>query len=244
LTSRNLAKKIAGFAFSKKASDVQLLDLRKVSDVADFFVLCSADSDVQVKAIADSILDGLAESDVHPWHREGVSQKQWILLDFIDVVVHVFHRDARKFYGLEKLWGDAKIEALDDAVAAPAHAPAQARRAGAAEPGTAAKAAAEAGTKAPGRRAPAVSKAPAAPGAGSKTPAASKAAAASKAPAASRAAAASKTPAAPKSPGASKAPAASKAASASKRATAGKSAAGGKTAPAGKSRAARKPPKK
>jgi ribosome-associated protein len=119
LTSRNLAKKIAGFAFSKKATDVQLLDLRKVSDVADFFVLCSADSDVQVKAIADAVLDGLAESDIHPWHREGVSQKQWILLDFIDVVVHVFHKDARKFYGLEKLWGDAKIEEVADAPPAP-----------------------------------------------------------------------------------------------------------------------------
>jgi ribosome-associated protein len=120
LTSRNLAKKIAGFAFTKKASDVQLLDLRKVSDVADFFVLCSADSDVQVKAIADAVLDGLAESDIHPWHREGVSQKQWILLDFIDVVVHVFHREARKFYGLEKLWGDSHIETLTDTPPAPA----------------------------------------------------------------------------------------------------------------------------
>lgn len=119
MTSRNLAKKIAGFAFSKKASDVQLLDLRKVSDVADFFVLCSADSDVQVKAIADAVLDGLAESDIHPWHREGVSQKQWILLDFIDVVVHVFHKDARKFYGLEKLWGDAKTEVVVDEPVAP-----------------------------------------------------------------------------------------------------------------------------
>ncbi len=114
MTSRNLAKKIAGFAFSKKASDVQLLDLRKVSDVADFFVICSADSDTQVKAIADSVLDGLAESDVHPWHREGLTQKQWILLDFVDVVVHVFHKDVRRFYGLEKLWGDANIETLDD----------------------------------------------------------------------------------------------------------------------------------
>ena len=119
MTSRNLAKKIAGFAFSKKAFDVQLLDLRKVSDIADFFVICSADSDVQVKAIADAVVDGLAAADVHPWHREGVSQKQWILLDFIDVVVHVFQKDVRKFYGLEKLWGDARIETLTDKPPAP-----------------------------------------------------------------------------------------------------------------------------
>jgi len=114
LTSRNLAKKIAGFAFSKKASEVTLLDLRKVTDVADFFVICSADSDIQVKAIADAVLDGLAEADIHAWHREGVSQKQWILLDFVDVVVHVFHKEVRAYYGLEKLWGDAKIEILKD----------------------------------------------------------------------------------------------------------------------------------
>jgi len=118
LTSRNLAKKIAGFAFSRKASDVSLLDLRKVTDVADFFLICSADSDIQVKAIADAVLDGMAASDMYPWHREGVSQKQWILLDFVDVVVHVFHKDVRAYYGLEKLWGDAKIEHLRDTPAA------------------------------------------------------------------------------------------------------------------------------
>jgi ribosome-associated protein len=171
LTSRNLAKKIAGFAFSKKASDVQLLDLRKVSDVADFFVLCSADSDVQVKAIADAVLDGLAESDIHPWHREGVSQKQWILLDFIDVVVHVFHKDARKFYGLEKLWGDAKIEVVAD------------------EPAAQRKKAAAPGKPAAGRSAPAT-KSPA----GTKAPAAAKAPTARKSPSAGRSPAARKSP--------------------------------------------------
>ena len=119
MTARTLARKIAALAFSRKASDVQLLDLRKVSDVADFFLLCSADSDVQVKAIADAVIDGMAAADVHPWHREGVSQKQWILLDFVDVVVHVFHRDVRRYYGLEKLWGDAKVETLSDAANAP-----------------------------------------------------------------------------------------------------------------------------
>jgi len=114
LTARNLAKKIATLAFAKKASDVTLLDLRKVTDIADFFVICSADSDIQVKAIADSVMDGLADQDIYPWHREGVSQKEWILLDFVDVVVHVFHKDVRLHYGLEKLWGDAKIVILRD----------------------------------------------------------------------------------------------------------------------------------
>jgi ribosome-associated protein len=142
VTPRNLAKKIAGFAFSKKGFDVQLLDLRKVSDVADFFVICSADSDTQVKAIADAVLDGLAAADIHPWHREGVSQKQWILLDFIDVVVHVFHKDVRKFYGLEKLWGDAAIEELADKPPEPGKKAAAPRKKAAAAPRAKAAAAA------------------------------------------------------------------------------------------------------
>lgn len=128
MTARNLAKKIAGFAFTKKAGDVKLLDLRRVTDVADYFVVCSADSDIQVKAVADAVLDGLAESDIHPWHREGVSQKQWILLDFVDVVVHIFHKDVRKFYALEKLWGDAKIEDLTDTPKRARPAPTPARK--------------------------------------------------------------------------------------------------------------------
>jgi len=114
VTPRALAKRIAALAFGRKASDVQLIEMRKVSDVTDFFLICTGDSELQVKAIADAIEDGLAERDLQPWHREGISQRQWILLDFVDVVVHIFHKDVRKFYALEKLWGDAKIELLSD----------------------------------------------------------------------------------------------------------------------------------
>ena len=110
------AKKIAQFALSKKAHDVTIMDLRKLTDMTDFFVVCAADSDVQAKAVADAITDGTERLGVHAWHREGLSHRQWILLDYIDVVVHVFHRDVRKFYGLEKLWGDAKLEIVTDEV--------------------------------------------------------------------------------------------------------------------------------
>ena len=82
--------------------------------MTDFFVVCSADSDVQVKAIADAISDGTDKLGIPKWHSEGVTQRQWILLDYVDIVVHVFHREARKFYGLEKLWADAKIEKIVD----------------------------------------------------------------------------------------------------------------------------------
>jgi len=90
------------------------MDLRKVTDMADFFVVCSADSDVQVKAVADAIAMGTEELGMSPWHREGLSQRQWVLLDYVDVVVHIFHKETRRYYGIEKLWGDAKIEVIED----------------------------------------------------------------------------------------------------------------------------------
>jgi ribosome-associated protein len=114
LTPKTLAKKIAGMALTKKAAPVVIMDLRKLTDMTDYFVVCSGDSDVQVKAIADAIIDGTEKAGIDVWHTEGISQRQWILLDYVDVVIHVFHKEARKFYGLEKLWGDAKFEEIRD----------------------------------------------------------------------------------------------------------------------------------
>jgi ribosome-associated protein len=114
LTPKTLAKKIAQLALTKKANDVTILDLRKLTDMTDFFVICSADSDVQVKAVSDAIVDGTDKLGVAAWHSEGVTQRQWILVDYVDVVVHVFHREARRYYALEKLWGDAKSELVED----------------------------------------------------------------------------------------------------------------------------------
>ncbi len=94
---------------TKKADDVKILDLRKLTAITDYFVICTAYSDTQVKAIADSIIEGAKKMDEHVWHKEGMSLKSWVLLDFVDVVVHIFLKDTRKFYGLEKLWGDAPM---------------------------------------------------------------------------------------------------------------------------------------
>lgn len=114
VTPRTLAKKIAEHALSKKAREVTIMDLRKVTDMTDFFVVCSADSDVQVKAIADAIVEGMETSGVEAWHVEGLGERQWVLVDYVHVVAHVFHQSARKFYALEKLWGDAKIQVVKD----------------------------------------------------------------------------------------------------------------------------------
>lgn len=116
MLTKTLAKKIAQLTLTKKAHDIVVMDLRKVSDMTDFFVVCSADSDIQVKAIADAVMDGTEELGVSVWHSEGFSQRQWVLLDYVDIVVHIFHKEARSFYSIEKLWGDAKIESIRDEV--------------------------------------------------------------------------------------------------------------------------------
>jgi ribosome-associated protein len=114
LTSRTLAKKVAEFALSKKASDVLLMDLRKLTAPADFFVVCSADSDTHARAIADAVRNGTDEIGVSLWHSEGFRALSWVLLDYVDVVVHVFKKDVRPFYNLERLWGDAKLTSIED----------------------------------------------------------------------------------------------------------------------------------
>ena len=94
----------------KKARDVVVMDVRGISGVADIFVLCTGDSDVQIKAIAESVRDELrSQHGERPWHIEGLDHLQWVLLDYVDVVVHVFADERRTFYDLERLWGDATV---------------------------------------------------------------------------------------------------------------------------------------
>lgn len=114
LSSHEIAKHIASLSLSKKAIDIKILDVRNLTSVTDFFVICSGDSDMQVKAISEEIIEKLKEINIRPWHKEGVTNFQWVLLDFIDVVVHIFRTEVRRFYGLESLWGDAKIEEVKD----------------------------------------------------------------------------------------------------------------------------------
>jgi len=100
----------------KKGLDIVVLDLRETKGaVTDFFVICSANSDTQVEALMDSVAEQVyKEVGEDVWHREGAGNKEWILLDFVDVVAHIFKKDRRRFYGLEELWGDAKISFIND----------------------------------------------------------------------------------------------------------------------------------
>ncbi len=108
----------ANLALERKASDVLALDLRGISSATDFFVIASGSSDVQVRAIADHIVDELKREDVRPTHVEGLGGGNWVLIDYVDLVVHVFHHQVRAFYQLETLWGDAPAIAFDDVSAA------------------------------------------------------------------------------------------------------------------------------
>ena len=97
----------ADLALGKKAENVMAMDLRGLSSATDFFLLATGNSDIQVRAIAEHILEGLAGEGMRPLHTEGMDRARWVLLDFVDFVVHVFHPVAREFYQLELLWGDA-----------------------------------------------------------------------------------------------------------------------------------------
>jgi ribosome-associated protein len=108
-----LARAVARLTLTKKAGDVVIMDLRGLTSMADFFVLCSAESDVQIRAIMDAVEGGMEEKGVNAWHRESGSP-HWVLLDYVDVVLHIFHTSTRTFYNLEKLWGDAKAVRVND----------------------------------------------------------------------------------------------------------------------------------
>lgn len=107
MEAKELAKLTAELAVTKKAQDVVILDLTGLSDVTNYFVICSGESDTQVKAIADAVIDGARENDAKVWRKEGLDSLQWALLDFVDVVVHIFLPKVRRYYEIERLWGDA-----------------------------------------------------------------------------------------------------------------------------------------
>jgi len=114
ITPRRLALSAGKLALDKKAFDVKILDLRKLSNIADFFVICSAEVELHAKAIADHITENLTQKGVRVWHNEGYEASRWILLDYVDVVIHIFLKELRQFYGLERLWGDAPTKKISD----------------------------------------------------------------------------------------------------------------------------------
>lgn len=109
-----LALRAASLCLDRKAIDVVMLGLEKVSDVTDYFVIASGTSDTHVRSIAEHVVEELKREGVTVHHVEGLTQGRWVLLDFVDFVVHVFHPALRAFYQLERLWSDAEIIPIEN----------------------------------------------------------------------------------------------------------------------------------
>jgi ribosome-associated protein len=114
--SEKLSEVIVEGILKKKGRKVLRMELKKLPNaVSDYFVICHANSGTQVKAIAESVEEEtLKELKTKPWHKEGIENAEWILIDYVDVVVHVFREESRTFYNLEKLWGDAPVKEFSD----------------------------------------------------------------------------------------------------------------------------------
>lgn len=113
LTPEALAAATAGYAADRKALDIVALDLREMISYTDYFVICSGRSDRQTKAIHDAIHQGLKKDyGLLPRRVEGLAQARWILMDYLDVIVHVFTPETREYYRLEQLWGEAPAQAV------------------------------------------------------------------------------------------------------------------------------------
>lgn len=98
-----------------KGNDIEIIDLREIENtVCDYFIVCSGNSNTQVDAIESSVRKVVSKAlQDKPWHVEGLENSQWVLMDYVDVVVHIFQKQTRKYYDIESLWGDAKITSIE-----------------------------------------------------------------------------------------------------------------------------------
>ena len=113
----------AQYAIEKKAENVKLVELKDVTSITDYFVICSADTDRQVKAIAENVIVEMRDTrGQQPWRSEGWDTLRWVIIDFVDFVVHVLQSEAREFYNIERLWADAPAELVEDTTSKPKRA--------------------------------------------------------------------------------------------------------------------------
>ena len=109
-----LAKQAAQLCLDYKANDVVMLDLRGVTDMTDFFIVASGTSDTHVRSLGENLATDMKKLGAVAYHVEGLTKGRWVLLDFVDFVVHVFHPTLREFYQLERLWSDAQSVPIED----------------------------------------------------------------------------------------------------------------------------------
>ncbi len=113
--SKKISELVVEGMKEKKALDITVMDLRKIDNaVSDFFVICSGASDTQIDSIAESVEEVVYKAtNDRPWNKEGKVNKEWILIDYVDVIVHIFKKDKREFFALEELWGDSIITKIE-----------------------------------------------------------------------------------------------------------------------------------
>lgn len=113
--TKKLLDVISEALLSKKANDITLLDVSELTTLTDYFVVCHGNSDTQIKAIADAVEEDVQKhTSEKAWRKEGLSARTWIILDFVNVVVHVMNKEKRDYYGIEKMWNDAKVTQISD----------------------------------------------------------------------------------------------------------------------------------
>lgn len=108
MDKRRIKNFIINFIQEKKGYDIVVLDLKQVTTIADYFIICTGSVPQHVKSIADNVIEKMEEKGFKSWHIEGKQAQTWILIDYVDIVVHIFTPETREFYRLEKLWADAK----------------------------------------------------------------------------------------------------------------------------------------
>ncbi len=116
MTNEQLTERISELALEKKGTEIKVMNLQNITNTCDYFVLITGSSDVHSRAISDHIEDKLTEEGVTLWRKEGYNTANWILLDYIDVVIHIFLPEKRDYYNLDNLWADAKIKLIRDGV--------------------------------------------------------------------------------------------------------------------------------
>ena len=112
--SQNEAQRISELMLEKKALDIIIIDVRKITTLTDFFVVCTSESHPQTRAITDHINQKMKEEGVRSWHIEGYEHLDWVLVDFVNIVVHIFSKDTREYYEFERLWADGTITKVQD----------------------------------------------------------------------------------------------------------------------------------
>ncbi|HBQ58271.1 MAG TPA: ribosome silencing factor [Balneolaceae bacterium] len=113
--SKQMVEVISEALLSRKGKEITVLDVSELTTLTDYFVVCHGTSDVQIKALADAVEDDMREqTGEKAWKKEGMQGRSWVILDFVNIVVHIMSKEKRDFYGIERMWNDAKITYIED----------------------------------------------------------------------------------------------------------------------------------